>query len=277
VKRRIGYMPENNPLPEDLRVRDYLHWRGQLKELSRRKRRERVESVLDLCDLERAQTRILGKLSKGFRQRVGVADAILAEPDVVIMDEPTIGLDPHQIITMRDLISSLRGRHSVIISSHILPEIEMTCDRVIIINNGHIVASGTPDQLRREFVDRTTYDLEVRGDHAIIEQVLDRVDPKRKIERPTETADKDGFYKLMVHMKADRHHGEDILTALGTAQGVRLRALTCRRPTLEEVFLAATRRSWETVTPLSNPLPPQTISRTARNRAADDASARSES
>jgi ABC-2 type transport system ATP-binding protein len=171
---------------------------------------------------------------------------------------------------MRDLIGNLRGRHSVIISSHILPEIEMTCDRVIIINNGHIVASGTPDQLRREFVDRTTYDLEVRGDHATVEQALDRVDPKRKIERPVETADKDGFYKLMVHMKADRHHGEEILAALVAAQGVRLRALTCRRATLEEVFLAATRRSWETVTPLSNPLPPQTISRTTKNLTVDD-------
>jgi ABC-2 type transport system ATP-binding protein len=276
VKRRIGYMPENNPLPEDLRVRDYLHWRGQLKELSRRKRRERVDSVLDLCDLERAQTRIIGKLSKGFRQRVGVADAILSEPDVVIMDEPTIGLDPHQIITMRDLISSLRGRHSVIISSHILPEIEMTCDRVIIINNGHIVASGTPDQLRREFVNRTTYDLEVRGDHAVIEQALDRVDPKRKIERPVESPDSEGFYKLMVHMRADRHHGEDILAALAAAHGVRLRALTCRQATLEEVFLAATRRSWETVTPLSNPLPPKTIPRPEKNLASNDASTKAD-
>jgi ABC-2 type transport system ATP-binding protein len=250
-------MPENNPLPEDLRVRDYLHWRGQLKELGWRKRKQRVESVLDLCDLERAQSRIIGKLSKGFKQRVGVADAILAEPDVVIMDEPTIGLDPHQIITMRDLIGSLRGRHSVIISSHILPEIEMTCDRVIIINNGHIVASGTPDKLRREFVDRTTYDLEVKGDSSAIEAALDRVDPKRKLERPVETANRDGFHKLMVHLKADRHRGEDILQALNATEGIRVRALTCRQATLEEVFLAATRRSWETVTPLSNPIPPK--------------------
>ncbi len=106
--------------------------------------------MLELCDLKRVRHKIIGKLSKGFRQRVGIAESVLAEPPVIIMDEPTIGLDPHQILIVRDLIASLRGRMTVLISSHILPEIEMTCDRVLIINQGRIVAQGTPAELRRE-------------------------------------------------------------------------------------------------------------------------------
>ena len=138
IKRKIGYMPENNPLPEDMRVSEYLYFRGRLKEVSRRKLGPRIDEVLELCDLKRVRHKIIGQLSKGYRQRVGIAEAILAEPPVIIMDEPTIGLDPHQILIVRDLIASLRGRMTVIISSHILPEIEMTCDRVLIINQGRV-------------------------------------------------------------------------------------------------------------------------------------------
>ena len=164
VKRHIGYMPENNPLPEDMRVSEYLYFRGRLKEVSSSKLGPRIDEVLELCDLKRVRNKIIGKLSKGFRQRVGIAEAILAEPPVIIMDEPTIGLDPHQILIVRDLIASLRGRMTVIISSHILPEIEMTCDRVLIINQGHIVAQGTPDELRRDILGHSIYQLELAGD-----------------------------------------------------------------------------------------------------------------
>ena len=150
TKRHIGYMPENNPLPDEMRVSEYLWFRGRLKEMPRAKLRARIDEVLELCDLKRNRHRILGRLSKGNKQRVGIAEAILAEPAVIIMDEPTIGLDPHQIIIVRDLIASLRGRMSVIISSHILPEIEATCDRVLIINGGRIVAQGSPADLRHE-------------------------------------------------------------------------------------------------------------------------------
>jgi len=147
VKRRIGYLPENNPLPEDMRVSEYLYFRGRLKEVSRRQLGPRIDEVLEICDLKRVRHRIIGQLSKGYRQRVGIAEAILAEPPVIIMDEPTIGLDPHQILIVRDLIAGLRGRMTVIISSHILPEIEVTCDRVLIINQGRVVAQGTPAEV----------------------------------------------------------------------------------------------------------------------------------
>ena len=157
-------MPENNPLPEDMRVSEYLYFRGRLKEVPRRKLGSRIDEVLELCDLKRVRHKIIGKLSKGFRQRVGIAESVLAEPPVIIMDEPTIGLDPHQILIVRDLIASLRGRMTVLISSHILPEIEMTCDRVLIINQGRIVAQGTPAELRREVLGQSAYEIEAAGD-----------------------------------------------------------------------------------------------------------------
>jgi ABC-2 type transport system ATP-binding protein len=250
AKRRIGYMPESNPLPEDLRVREYLRWRGRLKGLGGRQLRDRMEAVMELCDLTRAGNRIIGKLSKGFRQRVGVADAILAEPEVIIMDEPTIGLDPHQILLIRDLIGSLRGRMSVIISSHILPEIEVTCDRVIIINNGRIVATGTPAELRREFIQRTTYDLEVSGDFVVLQAALADLTPGQIVERAEGAPGNDGFYNVSVHLPIEHDRGEEILGRIASRPGLRMRGLARHRATLEEVFLAATRRSWDTVTPL---------------------------
>jgi ABC-2 type transport system ATP-binding protein len=195
VKRRIGYMPENNPLPEDMRVSEYLYFRGRLKELARRKLGPRIDEVLELCDLKRVRHKIIGKLSKGFRQRVGVAEAILAEPPVIIMDEPTIGLDPHQILIVRDLIASLRGRMTLIISSHILPEIEMTCDRVLIINGGRVVAQGTPAALRREILGRLTYALELAGDPAALPALLAGVEPTLKVSATGEP-DADGFRRI---------------------------------------------------------------------------------
>src|ERR1700734_1240341 len=121
--------------------------------------------------------KIIGKLSKGFRQRVGIAESVLAEPPVIIMDEPTIGLDPHQILIVRDLIASLRGRMTVLISSHILPEIEMTCDRVLIINQGRIVAQGTPADLRREVLGQSAYEIEAAGDLGSLPFLLGAIDP----------------------------------------------------------------------------------------------------
>lgn len=243
VKRRIGYMPENNPLPEDMRVSEYLYFRGRLKEIPRRKLGPRIDEVLELCDLKRVRHKIIGKLSKGYRQRVGIAEAVLAEPPVIIMDEPTIGLDPHQILIVRDLIASLRGRMTVIISSHILPEIEMTCDRVLIINQGRVVAQGTPADLRREILGHSTYRLEVAGDVPAISALLTSVEPTMKVTAET-TPDANGFRHLTVTTERDDELGETLLQALAT-QNVRLRSLSRAHSTLEDVFLAATRRSWD--------------------------------
>src|SRR5687767_14964278 len=246
IKRRIGYMPENNPLPEDMRVSEYMYFRGRLKEVSRRKLGPRIDEVLELCDLKRVRHKIIGQLSKGYRQRVGIAEAILAEPPVIIMDEPTIGLDPHQILIVRDLIASLRGRMTVIISSHILPEIEMTCDRVLIINQGRVVAQGTPADLRREILGHSTYHLEIAGDWPALSPILATVDPAMRVTTQTEP-DVAGFRHVTLTTNRDDELGETLFRTL-LAQGARVRALSRAHPTLEDVFLAATRRSWDAVT-----------------------------
>jgi len=247
VKKFIGYMPENNPLPDDMRVSEYLHYRGRLKGLGRSKLSVRLDEVLELCDLKRVRHRIIGKLSKGFRQRVGIAEAILAEPPVIIMDEPTIGLDPHQILIVRDLIASLRGRMTVIISSHILPEIEMTCDRVLIINQGRVVAQGTPADLRREVFGHSSYELEIAGDlDTALPELLARVEPSLAVSETGEP-DAAGFRKLTLATAREDDLGEPLLRALAADGRLRLRALKRVNPSLEDVFLAATKRGWEAV------------------------------
>jgi len=246
VKRLIGYMPENNPLPEEMRVSEYLHYRGRLKEVPRRKLSSRIEEVLELCDLKRVRHRIIGKLSKGNRQRVGIAEAVLAEPPVIIMDEPTIGLDPHQILKVRDLIGSLRGRMTVLISSHILPEIEMTCDRVVIINQGRIVATGTPNDLRREIIGHCVYKLEINGEISDIAAVITKVEPTLTVAKQSDP-DATGFRNLHLTTGRDEPLGEELLRALTSDSRFRVRSLARETPTLEDVFLAATRRTWEMV------------------------------
>ena len=243
TKRHVGYMPENNPLPDDMRVSEYLWFRGRLKEMPRAKLRARIDEVLELCDLKRNRHRILGRLSKGNKQRVGIAEAILAEPAVIIMDEPTIGLDPHQIIIVRDLIASLRGRMSVIISSHILPEIEATCDRVLIINGGRIVAQGSPADLRHEIFGSTSYRVEFAGEQDALAAHLKDIEPTLRVASLGDCA-ADGFCTATLVTESATDLGEKLLTAL-PALGYRVRSLGRTQPTLEDVFLAATRRSWD--------------------------------
>ena len=147
VRRRIGYMPENNPLHLDMRVREYLKFRGRLKGLGLGQSRERVDVVMRQCGLTDVSRKIIGHLSKGYRQRVGLADALVHEPELVILDEPTIGLDPHQIRSVRQLIKDLSHSHTVLISTHILSEVEMMCNRVLILHHGRILAADTTRNL----------------------------------------------------------------------------------------------------------------------------------
>ena len=149
VRRRIGYMPENNPLHYDMRVREYLKFRARLKGLGCKHSRQRVDVVMEQCGLTEVSRRIIGQLSKGYRQRVGLADALVHEPELIILDEPTIGLDPNQIRLVRQLIKDLGGTHTVLISTHNLPEAEMTCHRVVIMYEGKILAADTPENLQR--------------------------------------------------------------------------------------------------------------------------------
>ena len=148
ARERIGYMPEHVPLYNDMRVTEYLKYRAALKGVRGRRMKERIADVMDLCGLRDVERKLVGNLSKGYRQRVGLADAMVHEPDLLILDEPTIGLDPNQIRQVRELIRNLGRHHTILMSTHILPEVELTCSRVLIINRGRIEASDAPQNLR---------------------------------------------------------------------------------------------------------------------------------
>lgn len=164
VRKRTGYLPESVPLYTEMRVKEYLRYRGQLKGLGGRILRQRLNDVIEACGLKEVKRKLIGRLSKGFKQRVGLADALIANPEVFILDEPMIGLDPNQIRMIRELIKGLGGDHSVLLSSHILTEIESICDRVLIINSGRIVASDTPSNLAARLSQNTKVIAEIGGD-----------------------------------------------------------------------------------------------------------------
>ncbi|MCT7981951.1 ABC transporter ATP-binding protein [Laspinema sp. A4] len=160
VRQRIGYLPETPPLYPDMTVEGFLYFVARLKQVRPGDRPERVNWALKRCNLEEKRSVLIRKLSKGFRQRVGIAQAIVHDPPVIILDEPTVGLDPRQIIEVRNLIKSLAGDHTIILSTHILPEVSMTCSRVAIINRGQVVATGSPDELMVQLTGGASYELE---------------------------------------------------------------------------------------------------------------------
>lgn len=164
VKKRIGYLPESPPLYRDMYVRTYLEFVAKIKGVTQKEARGRIDKVLQQCGLEDRAKQLIGQLSKGYRQRVGLAQAIVHNPEVIIMDEPTSGLDPNQIREVRQLIRDLAQERTVILSTHILPEVEMTCDRVIIIHEGKIVAEDTTENLTADMRGRTRYFVRVSGD-----------------------------------------------------------------------------------------------------------------
>jgi ABC-2 type transport system ATP-binding protein len=240
AKRHMAYMPENNPLPEDLKVEEYLTLRARLKDVPADRVAARVAKVMEDCDLaRRAARQLIGQLSKGFRQRVGIADALLAEPKVVILDEPTIGLDPHQIVGIRDLIRSLRGKMAVLISSHILHEVEQVCDKVVIINRGRLVAQGRPADLRRELIPTANFTVVTRAPLADVTRATLAAEPAALIEALGET---EGWTRYRLALPAASPARETLATAL-IAAGLPLREIAEERIGLEDIFIAATRRS----------------------------------
>ncbi len=163
VKKDIGYLPENNPLYLDMPVIDYLEFVGELQGVPKEKIKDRIKLMVKVCGLTKEKHKKIGELSKGYRQRVGLAQALIHDPAVLILDEPTTGLDPNQIIEIRELIKEIGKEKTVILSSHILAEVEATCDRVVIINNGKIVADGTPEQLRQKAQGNESLKVTIEG------------------------------------------------------------------------------------------------------------------
>lgn len=172
IKRRIGYMPENPPLYTDMRVSEYLNFVCKIKEVPKDKIKSSIDSVVQKSSLSKVFNQVIGSLSKGFKQRVGLGQALLNDPEVLILDEPTVGLDPRQIIDIRELIKSLGGDHTVILSTHILPEVEMTCERVVIINEGEVVAQDTPENLTKRLKGKDRIVIELEGNEKTVEEVF---------------------------------------------------------------------------------------------------------
>ena len=233
VRRRIGYLPENAPLYADLPVADYLDFVAEIKGVPRRARRGRVAEVMDRCFIRDMQHRLIGRLSKGYRQRVGLAQALLGDPDVLILDEPTIGLDPRQIAEIRALIRSLAGQHTVILSTHILPEVSMVCDGVIIINRGRIVAQGTETELVEQVFPAARVEVRVAGASGDVAQALRAVPAVLNVEL---LPSRDGVQGFLVEAARDRDVRSD-LASLVLSRGWALKELHQVGMSLEEVFI----------------------------------------
>jgi ABC-2 type transport system ATP-binding protein len=181
IRRQIGYLPESNPLYTEMRVEEYLLFRAQIKQVPRASRVKAVGSAMEKCGLTERRSTIIEQLSKGYKQRVGMADAILNEPEIIILDEPTIGLDPNQVRTVRDLIRELGAKRTVILSTHILSEVERTCGRVLIVNRGRLVADGTPSSIINKFTLTGRVRLEIRGSGEGVKETLERLPNVRHV------------------------------------------------------------------------------------------------
>jgi ABC-2 type transport system ATP-binding protein len=241
VRRRIGYMPENNPLHKDMRVREYLKFRASLKGLSRARTRDRMDTVLNQCGLTDVHRRIIGQLSKGYQQRVGLADALIHEPELIILDEPTIGLDPNQIRAVRQLIKDLGEKHTVLISTHILPEVEMTCSRVLILHEGKMLASDTTENLQHSLSEHGQIIAEIEAPMEELKAVWDQTPEILRCD----LVPIDGQYircALTGRTSADLRPQ---IFSIVCKKGWNLRELTRSRHSLEDVFVEVIRASKE--------------------------------
>ncbi len=237
VRRRIGYMPENNPLHPEMRVREYLKFRARLKGLGRRQSRERVGVVMEQFGLTEVGRKLIGHLSKGFRQRVGLADALVHDPEVIILDEPTIGLDPSQIRAARQLIKDLARAHTVLISTHILPEAEMTCHRVLIMHEGAVLAEGTPEQLQQQMSSGGQIIAEIAAPLEELRACWQQVAEIESFEVAPAAGD---FFRCSLTPR----NGADLrprIFTLAQEHGWRLRELTRNQFSLEDIYMSVTR------------------------------------
>src|SRR5437588_441083 len=230
-------MPENNPLPYDMRVREYLKFRARLKGLSRKPSRERVDTVMQQFGLTEVSKRIIGQLSKGYRQRVGLADALVHEPDLLILDEPTIGLDPNQIRSVLQLIKGLAPSHTVLISTHILPQAEMTCNRIVIMYEGRILAADTPENLQRLMSGKGQVIAEIAAPPHALEECWSQMPEIAHYD----VAPGEGEYYRCALTPMNGLDLRPVIFSLVRDRGWGLRELTRDRHTLEDIYLQVTR------------------------------------
>ncbi|MDP3722871.1 MAG: ABC transporter ATP-binding protein [Candidatus Omnitrophota bacterium] len=243
VRRRIGYLPEHVVLYPELRVQEYLHYRAAIKGVARAQRRRQAESVIERCALTDAVRQLIGRLSKGYRQRVALADCLLGSPKILILDEPTVGLDPHQIRQTRELIMAMGQTATVLLSTHILPEVEMICQRVAIIDKGRIVVVDTPAQLRQRLQGMQIVRVQLRGEPAEIEPALTQLPGVTSVNVQGRL---DGFVAFDVQSRADADVREAIFR-LAVERRWALRELSQAQASLEDVFIHLTTHEQQVV------------------------------
>ena len=237
VRRRIGYLPESCPLYPEMRVDEYLRFRAGIKGIPHRLRKVRIQESKESCGLENEGRFIIGNLSKGFRQRVGLADALLHNPDLLILDEPTIGLDPHQIRQVRELINNLADRHTILLSTHILSEVEVTCRRVLIIDHGRIVASDSPENLRMRMKGSTHVATEI---YAPSDSVLEDLNALPHVQRVLQQK-KGSWVRFELECSKDVDLRQNLFE-LVVERGWKMRELTIEQKSLEDVFVSLTQK-----------------------------------
>lgn len=235
VRKLVGYLPENVPFYTEMRVREYIDFRAKLKGVPSADRKNRVTEILERCGIRNVERRIIGQLSKGYRQRVGLAEAIIHNPKILILDEPTIGLDPHQIRQIRDLIKELGRERTIILSTHILPEVEIICNRVIIIHRGKIAAMDTMEKLVQKTRDQVTIRLEVRGPLADIQKGLEEIPKITSVSGQATDTDSMNTFTIVAH--------EDIRELISRKMAEHnwvLRELSLEEHNLEDIFIKIT-------------------------------------
>lgn len=235
ARASIGYLPETVPLYTDMTPREYLHYMGSLRRMSKERIRTRIDDVFGLCRLEEYTDTAIGKLSKGYRQRVGIAQAILHEPPVLVLDEPTIGIDPRQVVETRQIIRGLGGEHTVILSTHILPEVSMVCDRVLIIHEGQIVAMDKTENLSARLGGVTRVIMDVRGPRDEIERVLAQVEGVENVL----FSDAGGRSQFIVECAPSQDLRADLAQRV-VERGWALTEIRAAGLSLEEIFLRLT-------------------------------------
>ncbi|MHC4445130.1 MAG: ABC transporter ATP-binding protein [Planctomycetota bacterium] len=235
VRQRIGYLPETNPLYPEMRAKEYLNFRGKLRGMTANERAKAINRVSDRCRLGDFIDRPIAHLSKGMRQRVGLADALLHNPDVLILDEPTIGLDPGQIRETRKLITELSQRHTIILSSHILSEVESTCQRTIIIAGGKIKASGTINEVRERIKGASRLIAEIRGPKQEIQNAIRQINGVSSVEASVT----ENWNRLRIE-SSDKKDIREEIAALASNKNWGLRELKLETGSLEEYFVQIT-------------------------------------
>ena len=237
AKKCIGYLPEMPPLYFDMTVGEYMSFVADLKKIPKDQKKSMVEEVMEMVKITDMKNRLIKNLSKGYRQRVGLAQAILGYPEVIILDEPTVGLDPKQIIEIRDLIKSLKKKHTVILSSHILSEVSAVCDYVLIISHGKLVASDTPENLGKLAEGSNTLNLLVKGDKDHIRIALGQISDIKDIK--IEDAKEEHAWNVMLSTKEDMDIREEVFFKMADAHCPILE-MQSKKVSLEEIFLELT-------------------------------------